>query len=71
MEELTKRIGALSFIERLNGIERLEIALMAHAHAKDCLAARHNSVTSGGCPMCEGWGSPTGCRTCGTKCMGG
>ena len=23
------------------------------------------------CAECQGWGAPTGCRTCGTHCMGG
>ena len=28
-------------------------------------------VTNGKCPECEGWGAPTGCKTCRLTCMGG
>jgi len=32
---------------------------------------RKHWTPDGKCPECEGWGAPTGCRTCGNRCQGG
>lgn len=62
-------IGKLSFATELTAEQINELRKVLHDFGEMCMGY-HNSH-SGECPLCDGWGAPTGCRCCGTKCMGG
>lgn len=42
-------------------------ARLAIDHAVDQI----NDQNKKACKECKGWGAPTGCRSCGIRCMGG
>lgn len=62
--------GKLSFAASLTAEQVQELTTIMHEFGEVCMNY-HNRRSGGKCPLCYGWGAPTGCRCCGLTCMGG